>query len=71
VSGNAYRDPSEATALPTNWYEAALTFERSAFVGEYLGADFQQLFATTRRAELRAFDNQVTPLEYDWYLMAG
>ena len=71
VSGNAYRDPSEATALPTNWYEAALTFERSAFVGDYLGADFQQLFATTRRAELRAFDNQVTPLEYDWYLMAG
>jgi glutamine synthetase len=71
VSGNAYRDCSQAPALPTNWYESALAFERSAFVSEYLGADFQQLFATTRRAELRAFDNQVTPLEYDWYLMAG
>jgi glutamine synthetase len=71
VSGNAYRDCPDIAALPTNWYESALTFERSAFVAEYLGADFQQLFATTRRAELRAFDNQVTPLEYDWYLMAG
>jgi len=29
------------------------------------------LYATTRRAELQAFDNQVTPLEYDWYLTAG
>lgn len=71
VSGNAYRDCAETVCLPTNWYESALSFERSAFVKEYLGSDFQQLFATTRRAELRAFDNQVTPLEYDWYLMAG
>jgi glutamine synthetase len=71
VSGNAYRDGTGVTAMPTNWYEAAIAFERSPFVMEYLGADFQQLFATTRRAELRAFDNQVTPLEYDWYLSAG
>ena len=46
-------------------------FERSSFVKDYLGADFQELYATTRRAELQAFDNQVTPLEYDWYLTAG
>jgi glutamine synthetase len=71
VNGNAYRDGAEAPGMPTNWYEAALAFEHSAFVAEYLGADFQQLFATTRRAELRAFDNQVTPMEYDWYLTAG
>jgi len=70
VSGNPYRDCA-GTPLPTNWYESALAFERSSFVGEYLGTDFQQLFATTRRAELRAFDSQVTPLEYDWYLTAG
>jgi glutamine synthetase len=71
VSGNPYREGVAVAGMPTNWYEAALAFERSAFVMEYLGADFQQLFATTRRAELRAFDNQVTPLEYDWYLTAG
>jgi glutamine synthetase len=73
VSGNAYRgnDSGPTAALPTNWYEAATVFEHSAFVQEYLGSGFQQLFATTRRAELRAFEHQVTPLEYDWYLTAG
>jgi len=71
ISGNAYKDCVEAAQLPTNWYESVLLFERSHFVEEYLGADFRQLYATTRRAELQAFDNQVTPLEYDWYLTAG
>jgi glutamine synthetase len=71
VSGNAYRDCEKPAGMPTNWNEALLAFERSTFVTEYFGAEFQQLFATTRRAELRAFDSQVTPLEYDWYLTAG
>ncbi len=70
VSGNPYRDCG-AAALPTNWHESSIAFERSGFVREYLGAEFQQLFATTRRAELHSFDCQVTPLEYDWYLTAG
>jgi len=69
VCGNAYRDG--AVELPINWHEAAHAFEKSAFVREYLGPQFQTLFATTRCAELGAFDNQVTPLEYDWYLTAG
>jgi glutamine synthetase len=73
VSGNPYRNRAAGgkAALPTNWHEAALAFERSSFVGEYLGASFQELYATTRRSELDAFDSQVTPLEYDWYLAAG
>lgn len=77
VTGNPYRDSGvpdgahDKNALPTNWHEATVAFERSAFVREYLGAEFQRLFATTRRAELQAFDSQVTPLEYDWYLSAG
>lgn len=69
VVGNAYRD--SGAALPVNWHEAVLSFERSEFVKEYLGTAFQRLFATTRRAELQVFDSQVTPLEYDWYLTAG
>jgi glutamine synthetase len=71
--GNVHRDLAAGSTalLPTNWHEAALAFERSAFVREYLGSAFQQLFATTRRAELQAFEHQVTPLEYDWYLLAG
>ena len=64
-AGNAYRDP--ATRLPTNWPEAALAFERGAILREYFGHRFHQLFLTTRRAELRAFDLHVSPLEYEWY----
>jgi glutamine synthetase len=69
VVGNAYRDGGPV--LPLNWHEAALRFERSVFIKESLGAGFQKLFATTRRAELQVFDSHVTPLEYDWYLTAG
>ncbi len=73
IKGNPYRDgaASRAASLPANGNDAALAFERSEFVREYLGADFQKLFTTTRRAEMQAFENQVTPLEYDWYLTTG
>jgi glutamine synthetase len=63
--GNAYRDP--ATRLPTNWPEAALAFERGTVLPDYLGRKFHNLFLTTRRSELRAFELHVSPLEYEWY----
>jgi glutamine synthetase len=71
VSGNPYRDCPETPVLPTNWHDSIAQFADSRFVEEYLGAEFQRLFATTRRAELQSFDNQVTVLDYDWYLTAG
>ncbi|MDY0066015.1 MAG: glutamine synthetase family protein [Steroidobacteraceae bacterium] len=66
LTGNAYRG-HEAT-LPSTWPEAALAFEHSAFVREYLGEKFQHLFLTTRRGELRAFETRITRLEYEWYV---
>jgi glutamine synthetase len=66
LTGNAYRN--SRPTLPTNWPEAALAFERSDFVREYFGASFQQLFVTTRRGELQAFETQISPLEYEWYV---
>ncbi|HEY6642496.1 glutamine synthetase family protein [Povalibacter sp.] len=66
LAGNAYRD-SNAT-LPITWPEAALAFERSTFIREYFGSGFQNLFLTTRRGELRAFELNVSTLEYDWYV---
>lgn len=65
VTGNAYRDA--VTTLPITWPEAALKFEASPFMREYLGEKFQRLFATTRRGELQAFESHVSPLEYAWY----
>jgi glutamine synthetase len=64
--GNPYAE--EGVALPDSWEQALQQFENSALANTYLGADFRRLYATTRRAEFRAFASQITPLEYDWYL---
>lgn len=66
LSGNAYRE--RVTTLPITWPEAALACERSAFIAEYFGADFQKLFVTTRRGELQEFESHITTLEYEWYV---
>lgn len=66
LAGNAYRDTT--ASLPITWPEAALAFERSDFIAGYFGRKFQHLFATTRRGELRAFDLNISPLEYEWYV---
>lgn len=68
VTGNAYSEPG--AELPTNWPEAVAAFERSGFIREYLGAPFARLFATTRRAELEAFEAHITPVEVEWYASA-
>ena len=69
LAGNAYR--GNGASLPLTWPEAALAFERSEFIGEYFGKPFQQLFLSTRRGELRAFELNVSTLEYDWYVTAS
>ena len=66
LSGNAYRD--HPPTLPITWPEAAHAFERSTFIADYFGEKFQQLFVTTRRGEFQAFESQVSPLEYAWYV---
>jgi glutamine synthetase len=65
VAGNAYTNAT--TTLPITWPEAALKFEASKVMQEYLGEKFHHLFVTTRRGELQAFESHVTPLEYAWY----
>ena len=65
LTGNAYRD--RPATLPLTWPEAAHAFEGSCFVRDYFGEKFQDLFVTTRRGELRAFESHVTRRECDWY----
>ncbi len=65
ITGNPYRNA--VATLPITWPEAALKFEASALMREYLGEQFHKLFVTTRRGELQAFESHVTPLEYLWY----
>jgi glutamine synthetase len=65
LTGNAYRD--RPATLPLTWPEAALAFEGSIFIRDYFGEKFQDLFVTTRRGELRAFESHVTRRECEWY----
>ncbi|HEY5809842.1 MAG TPA: glutamine synthetase family protein [Povalibacter sp.] len=66
LSGNAYRNAR--ASLPITWPEAALAFERSTFITDYFGKQFQHLFSATRRGELQAFESHISTLEYEWYV---
>jgi len=62
--------PGESeTTLPATWEAALDAFEKSAFIGDCLGHDFQQAFSEIKRAEQKEFSAAVTPLEYDSYLV--
>jgi len=58
----------EQPSLPCDWQDALNAFEQSAFVKEYLGAEFAELYAICKRGEKAEFDRRVTRLEYDAYL---
>ena len=48
--------------------DAIEDFERSDFIQRLFGADLQRIFAEIKREELKAFDNEITPLERSTYL---
>ena len=63
LQGNAY-DQLPAS-LPRYWQDALARFERSKFIGDYLGSEFQRVYTLLKQQEMDEFDRQVTPLEYD------
>jgi glutamine synthetase len=66
VNGNAYRNTPDL--LPHTWPDTLRAFRQSPFIREYLGADFQRLYSTTRHGEFRSFEAQVSALDHQWYL---
>ena len=63
LTGNAY--DQLPPSLPRYWPDALERFEQAEFVRDYLGAEFQRVYALVKRQEMDEFDRQVTPLEYD------
>jgi len=55
--------------LPGNWETALEAFERSTFIRDSLGAEFQRAMVAIKRVEQEQFLAQVSPLEYDSYLV--
>jgi glutamine synthetase len=66
VSGNAYA--TVAPGLPLNWLDALRRFEASTLAPEYFGERFCAAYVANKDEERRTFEEQVTALEYAWYL---
>ena len=54
--------------LPLNMSAALAATRVSEALRNYLGADFVDLYCRHREAEIAAFENFISPREYDWYL---
>jgi len=66
VAGDAYAQ--QPPGLPRFWPDALRAFEKSAFVGEYLGEEIRRVFLMSKWQELEEFLAHVSRMEYDAYL---
>jgi glutamine synthetase len=67
VEGDAYT-ASEAPPLPQHWPDAVERFANAAFLKEYLGERFVEVYAAVKRTEYARFLSEVTAQDYAWYL---
>lgn len=68
LQGNAYDPATVAQALARNLGEATTLLEQSEFAREYLGEDFVEHFALTRRWEIKEYEKAVTNWERRRYM---
>jgi len=67
--GNGYEDSATAgVRLPNSWQAALDAFEASALMNDYLGERFVKYYTIVKRTEMARFMEQVTELDYEWYL---
>jgi glutamine synthetase len=66
TTGNAYDSP-DREGLPQTWHAALDLFANSSFITTWLGEHYQHVYTETKRAEMTAFENHITPLEWAWY----
>ncbi len=66
IKGNGYEQP--APDMPTNWMAALDALRQSKVMGDYLGEDFIEHFATLKEIEADRFYAEPTELDYAWYL---
>ena len=68
MDGNAWEMKHSAEDLPCLMDVAIARFEESTLLAKFLSADFQTLFAYTKRQELSEFQRRVTDFEIESYL---
>ena len=55
-------------SIPNRWDKALDKFARSKVLPAYLGEEYCRSFLINRRYECELFHNEVTSIDYDWYL---
>lgn len=66
VEGNAY--DQNHPLIADNQRDALRAMEKDARIKDWFGADFIDMFAICKWSEVRLFEHQVTPLEYELLL---
>jgi glutamine synthetase len=66
ITGNGYSQAG--SPLEINWYASLEAYERSGFIADYFGADFQHIFSALKRNECARFFSQVSELDHLWHL---
>jgi glutamine synthetase len=66
ADGNAYE--AAIPHLPGTMADAIRAFERSDFVRRAFGAEYRGIYAALKKAELAAFQDEISPLERSTYL---
>lgn len=69
VEGNGYEAAAKSGAvLPTNWFQAVDYLDQSKVLRDYLGDRFVDMYVKVKRHEQAQFFEEVTELDYQWYL---
>lgn len=59
---------NQEISLPIRWEAALDRFKNSEILPEYFGKEFCQVFELTRRNECDQFHEQISNVDYEWYL---
>ncbi|PZU51261.1 MAG: glutamine synthetase [Sphingomonas sp.] len=68
TTGNGYAAATAGDVLPTDWLRAIDRLDGAPVLRDYLGSHFIDMFACVKRVEHGRFFEQVTSVDYDWYL---
>jgi glutamine synthetase len=59
---------NQEISLPIRWEASLDRFKNSKILPDYLGKEFCQVFELTRRNECDQFHEQISNIDYEWYL---
>lgn len=66
IEGNAY--DQVPSSMPATWGAALDQHDGATVLPRYIAADYLRAYGLVKRHERAAFEQRVTPAEYDWYM---